>query len=270
MESKFGELSKLHLTAAEKDGKTIIEDVSFTAPFKVMRPFYIKKDVMTVMLQVASPGIMAGDRQEIAIHVKQGAQMEFVSQSYEKVHKMTEGHGERRTILAVEPDASLYYTPLPMIPFAESDYRSTADVELADETSRFVYREVLTSGRAAYGEEFRYDRFQNRVSVYQGGKIVYRDNTLYEPAQMDMRGFGMYEGFTHLGNLLICNEPKSDDWIRRARECIDGGDRMQGGVTRTAQGHIVVRILGMSGQTLLDRMDEILALKDEEIEAADA
>lgn len=67
MNNQFGKLSKLHITTAYKEGKTIMEDVSFTAPFKIMHPFYEKKDFMTVMLLTASAGIMAGDRQEIDI-----------------------------------------------------------------------------------------------------------------------------------------------------------------------------------------------------------
>lgn len=257
MENQFGKLSKIHITAAPKDGKTIIEDFSFTAPFKIMHPFYEKKDRMTVMLMTASAGIMAGDRQEFGIHVKEGASMEFLSQSYDKIHRMKEGCAERHTILAVESNAALFYTPQPVIPFGGSDYRSEIEVELADETSRFIFSEVLTCGRSAHGEEFEYTRFQNRISVYQNGRIVYRDNTLYEPRYTDMRGFGMYEGFTHLANLLICNEPKSDDWVTAVREKIDAADRMEGGVTRTAMGHIVIRILGMSGQKLTEMMKEI-------------
>ena len=267
MENNFGKLSQIHLTASKKDGRTILSDVSFTAPFKVMHPFYEKKDLMTVMLLTASAGIMAGDRQEFDIHVCEGARMEFVSQAYEKIHKMNEGYAERSTHLIVDHDAALYYTPLPTIPFAESDYRSVVDVELADETSKFVFTEVLTCGRMAHGEAFRYRRFQNRITIRQAGRIIYRDNTCYEPAQTDMTGFGMYEGFNHLANLVICNEPRSDAWIAAARESIDETERMEGGVTRTTQGHIVARILGMSGQKLTDKMNELLALPDVPAEA---
>ena len=37
--NQFGRTSKLDLTAVNKDGKTVIEDMSFTAPYKVMLPF---------------------------------------------------------------------------------------------------------------------------------------------------------------------------------------------------------------------------------------
>ena len=265
MSNQFGKLSQLHLTAERRDGKTILSDVSFTAPFKVMRPFYEKKDTMTVMLLTASAGIMAGDRQEFDIRVREGANMEFVSQAYEKIHRMEEGHAERRAHLVVEPNARLSYTPLPTIPFAGSDYRSTVEADLADETSRFVFSEVLTCGRLAHGgEAFQYRSFRNQVLIRQGGTIVYRDNTRYEPARTDMTGFGMYEGFTHLANLVICNEPKSDGWIVRARALLDEAPDTEGGVTRTAFGHIVVRMLGTSGQRLTGLTEKILALPEQE------
>ena len=252
MDNQFGKVSKLSLTAARKDEKTILEDVSFTAPFKVMQPFYEKKGVMTVMALVASAGIMSGDRQEFTMHVKSGANMEFVSQAYEKIHKMPDGHAERSAVLTVDPHACLHYTPLPTIPYADSDYRSLLTVHLADETSRFLYSEVLSCGRVARDELFEYRRFQNQVRIFQGEQIVYYDNTRYEPDRTDLRGIGMYEGFTHLANLLICNEEKSDDWIRSVREEMDADERMEGGVTRTVQGHVCVRILGHSGQQLTD------------------
>lgn len=258
MENQFGKLSKLQLTAVRKDDRTILGDVYFTAPFKIMRPFYEKEDFMTVMLLTASAGIMAGDRQEFDLLVKENAKMEFVSQAYEKIHQMKEGCAKRETHIMVEPNACLYYTPLPTIPFAESDYRSTMEVELADETSKFVLSEVLTCGRVAHGEEFRYHRFQNKIVIYQGGKLVYRDNTRYEPEWIDMQGLGMYEGYTHLANLVICNEEKTDEWIGGVRELLDGLENIEGGVTRTKAGHVVVRMLGKNAQKLTDVMGQII------------
>lgn len=43
MNNQFGKLSKLHLTTAYREGKTIVEDASFTAPFKIMHPFMRKR-----------------------------------------------------------------------------------------------------------------------------------------------------------------------------------------------------------------------------------
>ena len=38
-ENKFGKLSRLSLRTGIRKGKTILEDVAFTAPYKIMNPF---------------------------------------------------------------------------------------------------------------------------------------------------------------------------------------------------------------------------------------
>ena len=258
MENQFGKISELVLHAGFDGEKTILKDVSFTAPFKIMHPFYEKKDIMTVMLLTASAGIMAGDRQSFSVRVDQGAQMEFVSQAYEKIHKMEEGYAVRRADIRVDKNAALFYTPLPTIPFKNSAFQNETEVILEDATSRFVMTEVLSCGRAARNERFQYRWYKNRVSIRQGGRLIYRDNTCYEPQNWDMCGFGMYEGFTHLANLVICNVPKSEEWIGRTRKLLDDTEEIEGGVTQNGENLTVVRILGKSAQRLLEIMYQIL------------
>ena len=86
MNNQFGKLSKLHIRTAYREGKTILEDVSFTAPFKIVHPFYEKKDFMTVMLLTASAGIMTDDWQEIDVCVKENSNMEFVWETNKMWH----------------------------------------------------------------------------------------------------------------------------------------------------------------------------------------
>ena len=85
----------LNLTADFKDGKSYLSDVFFTSPFKVMRPFHIKKDLMTVMMQTASAGILKGDTQEMSFDIRDNARTELLSQSFEKLHKMDGGSARR-------------------------------------------------------------------------------------------------------------------------------------------------------------------------------
>ena len=261
-ENKFGKTSRLHLTASYKDGKTILSDVSFTAPFKVMRPFYEKKDRMTVMVLTASAGIMAGDRQEFSFTIEEGAHMEFVSQAFEKIHRMEEGHAEREVRIRIAKDASLYYTPLPTIPFGQSDYRSQSEIYLEDETSQLIMTEVLTAGRIAHGEAFAYTAFRNRVRIYQGENLIYYDNTRYEPSQTDMQDYGMYEGYTHLATMLQVHVPRSEEWISAVRGMIDETEGVEGGVTRTADRDIVIRILGKNSDRLTGLMEKIARFGD--------
>lgn len=118
MENKFGKISRITACAALKNGKTILEDLSFTAPYKIMAPFAKENGGTQIMPLCASAGIMEGDSQEFSYHVKEGADLEVLSQSFEKIHKMDEGSASRTISVQVDPHAVLYYYPQPVIPFA--------------------------------------------------------------------------------------------------------------------------------------------------------
>lgn len=97
----FGKTSKLSIRAEVRDGKTVLTDVDFTAPYKIMKPFPLKNGGIRVMLLAASAGIMDGDRHEFCFDIREGAHVEFVSQSYDKVHPMEKDCAKRHTQIKV-------------------------------------------------------------------------------------------------------------------------------------------------------------------------
>ena len=102
MDNKFGKISRISACAALKDGKTILEELSFTAPYKIMMPFERENGGIQIMPLCASAGIMAGDSQNFFYHVKEGADLEVLSQSFEKIHKMDEGAASRKLFPVAE------------------------------------------------------------------------------------------------------------------------------------------------------------------------
>lgn len=184
MDNKFGKISRISACAALKDGRTILEDLSFTAPYKIMMPFEKENGGIQIMPLCASAGIMAGDSQEFSYHVKEGADLEVLSQSFEKIHKMDEGSAARTIEVQVDKNATLYYYPQPVIPFAQSAFDSKMTIHLEDETSRLFLLEIISCGRNAHDERFQYRRFSSKVLLYRGDKLIYRDNTRYEPDKM--------------------------------------------------------------------------------------
>lgn len=262
-ENKFGRTSQVKLETQLKDGKVILSDVFFTAPFKVMLPFYVSPDYMQVMILSASAGIMEGDVQDFFIHVNENTNMEYLSQSYEKIHKMVNGMAKRNTKIVVEPNAFLKYAPLPTIPFKASAFDNNIEVILKDTSSKLLFQEILSCGRVARNELFQYRFYHNHVTVYQGEDLIYFDNTKYEPSKFDMSGIGMYEGYTHMLNLVFFNIQKTDEWIIDVRQRIDNTEDMQGGVTRICNGNVFVRILGKGAEPLLKLSDKIQAISCE-------
>ena len=84
MENKFGKVSRVSICAGKKDGKTILEDVSFTAPYKIMTPFEKENGGIRVMPLCASAGIMSGD---LAVRIF-GHRGQKLQQIAEKIKKL--------------------------------------------------------------------------------------------------------------------------------------------------------------------------------------
>lgn len=260
MENQFGKTSKLMIKASVKNNQTVLQDVFFTAPFKIMHPFYQHKDFMTIMCLTASAGIMAGDEQEYEIFVQEGAKLEFVSQSYEKIHKMEDGFATRNANLYVAKDAFLYYNPLPTLPFKDSAFKSALKVHLEDMSSKFILKEILSAGRCARGEQFEYRYYHNQVHVYEGNTLIYADNTRLEPDRMELQSIGMYEQYTHLGTLVLFHILKDEEWFQTVRDLLENTPDLEGGVTRMEHHAIIIRILGKQSDKISCIMDKILAV----------
>lgn len=266
MENKFGKTSKLVIKAGVKNNQTVLQDVFFTAPFKIMHPFYHHEnfmqhdDFMTIMCLTASAGIMAGDEQDYTILVQEGAKLEFVSQSYEKIHKMETGSAQRTANLYVAKDAFLYYNPFPTLPFKDSAFTSFLKVHLEDTSSKFILKEILSAGRCARGERFEYRYYHNQINVYESDTLIYADNTRLEPKHMALTSIGMYEHYTHLGTLLMFHISKDHTWFNAVRDLLETTPDLEGGVTITHHAAIIIRILGNQSEKINRIMDEILAL----------
>ncbi len=287
-ENRFGRASELRLGARVRDGRTVVPEMFATMPFKVMHPFAASDAALPgfdarlhaapaeVMVMSVSAGIMAGDRQLMQVNVAEGAALRVTNQAFEKIHRMEEGgSAERATEICVGSGAWLDYAPLPQVPFADSSFSANTKIELADTTSRLVYSEILSCGRAARGERFRYRRYRNRVRIDVAGRPVFIDNTDYRPSAtgggMDMESTGFYEGFTHLANLVLVNLDIDEEHFAAARAYLleqtgvigaaavpageaEERDAVAGGITRLASGDCLVKLLGHRAQ----RLQEIL------------
>ena len=260
-ENRFGKVSQLSLTAAARNGRTYLDDVYFTAPYKMMRPFEKEGGGIQVMPLCASAGIMKGDVQRFEYNVGTGADMEVLSQSFEKIHKMDGGCARREVTAKVESDAVLYYYPQPVIPFAGSAFESDMEIRLADESSFLFMLDIISCGRTAREERFEYRKFASKVRVYRGGRLIYRDNTCYEPEKMPMEGVGMYEGYSHLANLFITaaafDAEKAAQLQEKIWATIEAYSECEGGVTRLAAGDLAVRIFGNRAQKLQQIAEKI-------------
>lgn len=249
-QNPFGRTSVLQVHAGCKQDKTVLNHLYFTAPYKIMRPFEKKDGGLEIMLMAASAGIMEGDRQDFRFQIDPGASLTFVSQSYDKIHPMAQDCARRTTSIDVASGGTFFYNPQPTIPFQGAAFESRMTVHLADRSSRFWLSEIFSCGRYARGERFAYRFYHNLVEITRQDRLIYRDNTRFTPAWMDMEGMGLYEGYTHLFNLFVTRPNQADAFVRDVRDFLQAQQDCDAGITELVDGDFAVRVLGHRAQRL--------------------
>ena len=187
---------------------------------------------------------------------------------------MDEGSAARTIEVQVDKNATLYYYPQPVIPFAQSAFDSKMTIHLEDETSRLFLLEIISCGRNAHDERFQYRRFSSKSSADRREELIsYVDEqppVRTGPKQMPMEGIGMYEGYTHMANLFLskicsrdgenCSQESgtcqtADSTINlelqeKIWQILDEDSEIDGGVTRLTTGDLALRIFGHRAQKL--------------------
>lgn len=180
---------------------------------------------------------------------------------------MDEGAASRTIEVQVDKNATLYYYPQPVIPFAQSSFDSRMTIHLEDETSCLFLLEIISCGRKAHNECFRYSRFSSKVLLYRNDKLIYRDNTCYEPDRMPMEGIGMYEGYTHVANIFLTKLRDTAANLQlqeKIWQILDEASETEGGITRLTTGDMALRIFGQCAQKLQQTAEKIKKLYEHE------
>lgn len=222
--NRYGRTSRLELEAAlGAGGRTVLARAYATQPFRVMKPFEDPRSptFAQVIAMSSSAGLMEGDAQRLGVAVGAGAALSVRAQAFEKVHRMDgAGWAARATELAVAPGGRLRFLQQPVIPYAGSRFTGDTVVELADATAGVAYGEVIACGRAAAGERFAFSSFANRVLVTVAGEPAFADNLVLDPGAGDVAGLGMFEGFAHMGSLVVLAPDLSAERFEAARSAL--------------------------------------------------
>ncbi|ADY55321.1 Urease accessory protein ureD [Syntrophobotulus glycolicus DSM 8271] len=248
MINRFGQESKLIIGTGCREGRTVLEEVSFTAPYKIAKPFYGADGTMRLTVMTASAGLMSGDRCHIQAEIGAGSKVEIGTQAFAKIHKMNDGFARQQTEIRVAAGASLRFLPLPVLPFAGSAMQNDTRITL-EKGAALQYAEVLSCGRYTRGEKFQYAAYQALTELRYDGKLVFRDNTRLVPGEQDLSGIGFYEGFLHQATGILFNSGRLPEALR---DRLAQDQEIEYGLTEIGGGGLVIRILGRSAQSLYD------------------
>lgn len=194
-------MSVLNICAEFRDDRTILSDVEFSAPLKIAKPFY-QNDRTKVMVMAATPGLLPGDSWETDIRLEENAALEITGQSFTKIFKSVDGKcASQKTKIVVGKNASLYYFPMPTVPFKDSVYNAETEIRL-EKDSALLFRDIFSSGRVACGEMFAFTSFIVRTKIFVGDRLVFFDSLRLVPEEArkfgaELSSVGFFEGFTH-------------------------------------------------------------------------
>lgn len=240
--------SRLYLETAEKQGKTHIKDMYFTAPYKIMSAFPKEKHIDIVVMS-ASAGLLSGDSFVGEFNFGEKSDVTYLSQSYEKVFCKKQLPTTKKVTMEVGSGSRVKYLPYPMIPFAGSDFFMETHANVKEDAA-FVYGDIFTCGRTGMGEYFQMERYESKTKIYVEGKLAFADHTLLFPKKFQYDTLGMWHGYTHNGILYfyVPDQEKEQKIVEAIRE---GLEIKQGvfGVSACCRG-IAVRILAMSGEEI--------------------
>ena len=184
------------LELERRAGRTRLTHTRTRPPLQVQQALYpddALPDMAFVFLANPTGGLLDGDRQEISVAVHSCAKAHITTQSAAKIYAMPRGgHAEQRIALDVAVGGYLEYLPDPLIPYRDAALNQTIVINLEPGAALLTW-EVITPGRTAMGEAFRYRRISSRLTVTRRGKNppAYREAFDLTPADGNLMEPGL-------------------------------------------------------------------------------
>ncbi|SGY35519.1 BQ5605_C002g01774 [Microbotryum silenes-dioicae] len=186
--------------------------VSFCYPLKLIVPKRHYVDGLQCVYIIGyGGGMVAGDRIDLKVEVRDGATLVMLTQGSTKIFRLRKGHyltssfpsttpltPTLQTLTThISPSSTLILLPSPITCFASSSYSQTQSFHLsADGTSSLILLDWYTSGRSSMvstsvdadrsevqeeeTEEWAFDRYESRNLIHLGSRMVVKDVLLLE------------------------------------------------------------------------------------------
>lgn len=241
---------RLRISLARRGTATTITDLESSGALRIVRPFPLEDGRILLQLLMVGPGLLAGDRYQVEIHVGKGARAVVLHQSAGKVHRMAPGRraGQHVRIL-VEEAGELEYYPGLGIPYPDAEIQQRTEVLLSP-GARFGWFEIWITGRTARGEHLAFRALRTETAIYTGGVPAYRDALVLVPGRDPLEGAGLLEGARYVASgFWRWGDADPEFWE-------DAGSVLVAG--RTGFGDLYLRALAWDGLALRQKLSALL------------
>lgn len=185
------------------DGKTYMAKQYYKLPLQILKPHYYEEDG-TAFVYSLNPagGILQHDRLLTEIVSEPGSDAVFTTPGNSKYYRMDEDCAKVVNKITVKSGGILEYLPEHNVPFAEAKVYQENEFRVEKGAVLFA-SDMVTSGRAANGEVFKYDIYSSKTKIYVDDKLVLYDNCKMEPAREDLMKLGLMDGKKSNGSMYV-------------------------------------------------------------------
>ena len=280
-----GQNGSVALVLERRAGRTRLTRCRTRPPLLVQQALYPDEaapDMAHVFLANPTGGLLQNDRHRIAVSVSADARAHVTTQSATKVYTMPEGVAEQRVRLHVEPGGYLEYLPDPLIPYRDASLIQEVDITCGP-GGALLFSDVITPGRVAMGESFRFRKISNRVTVRgPSGRPAYREAFDLDPGAGNLTGVGIL-GFGSpqdaddasartLGSLLIvCESPPARAILDQVRRNLEPGREVIAGASMLPDGDGVgIKMIGRDCAAVQQALTRVWSIARQELLGAAA
>jgi len=252
---------ELELILASRAGRSVAVRQYHRGSLRVLRPHYLDASGQ-VTYAVVNPGggYVDGDHYRVDLALDPGADLLLTTQSATKVYRSPRADTLQQTHVSLGAGARLEYLPDQLIAYRDSRYRQDTRVSM-DPSATLVLADVVTPGWSPTGEPFRYDRVRLRTRVHMTGCPSVVDNLLLQPQTHGLAGLGFFEGYTHVGSLVVLDPRADDAALAEARDILtERSGHLRAGASATPMPGFAVRVLGRSTPEVAEAIEAVVNL----------
>ncbi|GAB4210446.1 MAG: hypothetical protein OHK0012_00700 [Synechococcales cyanobacterium] len=196
------------LTSCRYHDRTRVEQYS-CAPLQWLGPLDPLAPRPVFFLRNPNGGLLEGDEHHLSLTIGAHTQIEIRSQSATRFHP---GSSQQHLTITLGEQSTLIWIPHPLIPGLDADIEQTVTVTMAS-GSRLAYAEIWTAGRIAMGEQWRFRRLHNRLTMTVDGQLrVAEQMHLSHPPQFS----SVLGDYPCWGSLYLLG-----DWVGIPTPCTD-------------------------------------------------
>lgn len=187
-------------------GESAVTSAFASTPLKLLTPRSRGQSVWAYTSSFGG-GFVAGDETRLELRIGKDSRCFLGTQASTKIYRNPRqracGHV---TLATVGENSLLVFAPDPVQPFTSSSYVQRQTFQL-DTSAGLVLVDWFTSGRAARGERWAFDRLQSRNEVFIAGQRAFLDSILLNAASGFNASAHQTGRFNCFATLLVLGTP---------------------------------------------------------------